>query len=257
MALYDDAAPRYDLVRRADPDIAHRLARLLKLGDDDPALDLACGTGNYTLALNAMGGHWLGVDANRAMLDRAIAKAPTLDWINARAEQLPFANEHFESVSTVLSVHHYTDKLAAFTEVRRVTRSRFATFACTREQTANYWIWHYFPRFKAPYLATLPSQREMSVALRRAGFRRVTWQPYWVSPHLRDGFLYAGKFDPSVYLDPIRRAGMSTFSVLDDPSLFTDGLAALQHDVDTGAWHRQLARSNDRDGDYLFGLAET
>ncbi|WP_196526514.1 hypothetical protein [Nostoc commune] len=41
----------YDLTRRADPEIAARLATHLQVKSDSSYLDVGCRTGNYTLAL--------------------------------------------------------------------------------------------------------------------------------------------------------------------------------------------------------------
>lgn len=54
-ALYDQIGVGYDATRRADGYIVDRLANLLKLRSGASYLDVACGTGNYTLALAARG----------------------------------------------------------------------------------------------------------------------------------------------------------------------------------------------------------
>ena len=59
--LYDRIGGGYDVTRRADPIIAGRLAHHLALGSSGNYLDIACGTGNYTSTLAAVGGTWTGV----------------------------------------------------------------------------------------------------------------------------------------------------------------------------------------------------
>jgi ubiquinone/menaquinone biosynthesis C-methylase UbiE len=57
-ALYDLIGSTYARSRRADPAIAQTLARELRLAPSGAYLDLACGTGNYTVALSGLGGEW-------------------------------------------------------------------------------------------------------------------------------------------------------------------------------------------------------
>jgi predicted TPR repeat methyltransferase len=67
-ALYDRIGSSYARSRRADAAIAQTLADQLRLTPFGTYLDLGCGTGNYTVALGAMGGVWRGVDVSEVML---------------------------------------------------------------------------------------------------------------------------------------------------------------------------------------------
>ena len=55
-ARYDTIGVGYDATRRADPYIAGRLAHHLAIGAESTYLDVACGSGNYTVALAGLGG---------------------------------------------------------------------------------------------------------------------------------------------------------------------------------------------------------
>ena len=54
-ALYDKIGATYDATRRAEPGIVDMLAELLNLKTGARVLDIGCGTGNYTTALQARG----------------------------------------------------------------------------------------------------------------------------------------------------------------------------------------------------------
>lgn len=254
MQLYDDFAQHYDYHRTADVTIATHLWLLAGCVPEGRYLDLACGTGNYTLALAGFGGNWFGLDPSIAMLERARTKSTRIGWTVGLAEVSPFLDSTFDAIITVLSIHHYADMTSAFREIRRLLGpcGTFATFACCREQTAHYWIWHYFPDYKPRYLATLPTQEAMMESLREAGFSRIASEPYWVDEGLQDGFLYSGKLDPRVYLDESRRAAMSTFSMLPDDRLYREGVKQLAMDTASGVWRSYLADADKHLGDYLY-----
>ena len=55
-ALYDRIGSTYAKTRLADPGIAQNLAREIRLTSSGTYLDLACGTGNCTVALSSLGG---------------------------------------------------------------------------------------------------------------------------------------------------------------------------------------------------------
>lgn len=78
--MYADLGPAYDRTRRAEPAIVRRLFDLLDIAPEHTCVDVACGTGNYTIALSALQIRISGVDAEPAMIAQARSKAPTIDW---------------------------------------------------------------------------------------------------------------------------------------------------------------------------------
>lgn len=51
-AIYNTIGKTYDLTRKADPMITETIIKLLKPKESGKYLDLACGSGNYTVALH-------------------------------------------------------------------------------------------------------------------------------------------------------------------------------------------------------------
>jgi ubiquinone/menaquinone biosynthesis C-methylase UbiE len=92
----------------------------------EAVLDVGCGTGSLAamLAEREPRARVAGVDADAEMLARARAKSATIDWREARAEQLPFAGESFDLVVSSLFFHHLppAGKRAVAAEIRRVLR---------------------------------------------------------------------------------------------------------------------------------------
>ena len=78
--LYDSIGQTYRTTRHADPEILNRLALLVGLRDDGRFIDLACGTGNYTVELAALGGVWHGVDISSTMLTQAAVRSTEVAW---------------------------------------------------------------------------------------------------------------------------------------------------------------------------------
>lgn len=90
-------------------------------------LEIAAGTGAVTRALAPLldpGAHYVATDLNQAMLDRARARDPSaaVTWQQADALALPFADDSFDLVFCQFGVMFFPDRVAGFSEIRRVLR---------------------------------------------------------------------------------------------------------------------------------------
>ncbi len=255
---YDIIGSGYDSTRRADARVVARLVHHLAPEAGGRYLDLACGTGNYTVALAEHGLDIVGVDASTVMLEAARAKAPALDWRLARAEALPFADASFDGALCTVAIHHFDDLRSAFAEAGRVLRAGcFVVFTATPEQMQGYWLNRYFPQAIVRSMADMPALEAIEDALRAAGFGAVASEPFDVPDDLADLFLYAAKHRPALYLDVSVRAGISTFARrLCDPEELAHGLAALEADIASGAIDEIIASFAHDRGDYLFVIAD-
>jgi SAM-dependent methyltransferase len=86
-------------------------------------LDVACGTGVLARqAAKQVGDDGLvaAVDVNPGMLVVARQLAPGIDWQEARAESLPFADRSFDVVVSQFGLMFFTDRRAALREMLRV-----------------------------------------------------------------------------------------------------------------------------------------
>lgn len=256
---YDSIGSGYDHTRRADPYLVERLASLLCQRTDGHYLDLACGTGNYSAALAARGGHWVGVDHSSKMLREAARKCDSVSWHEADVEDLPFAAASFDGAILTLALHHFASPVHAFREVARVLKAAapLVIFTSTAEQMRGYWLNHYFPQALERAIEQMPSLESTRSALRAAGLRIVASEPYHVRTDLEDLFLYSGKHRPELYLDARVRNGSSTFASLAAPEEVAEGCARLAADLASGRFAEVAAGYDDRDGDYLFLVATT
>jgi ubiquinone/menaquinone biosynthesis C-methylase UbiE len=104
-------------------DLAERVARL----KPQTVLEIAAGTGVVTRAMASRlpgGTQYVATDLNQPMLDYARAKQPgdQVEWRQADALNLPFANKTFDAVVCQFGAMFFPDKLRAYREARRVLR---------------------------------------------------------------------------------------------------------------------------------------
>ena len=257
LIAYNAIGIDYDETRRAEPVIVNLFLRHLGSEYDRPILDLACGTGNYTQAIAGGGRKVLGVDISTRMLTEARRKTATIPFVCGDAHCLPFGNSAFAAVTCCLAIHHFGDLPRPFTEVARVIgQGKFLIFTCTGAQTNAMWLRHYWPDMIERAAAKEPKAEAVHAALAAAGFEVTAEIPWFVPSSIVDQFMYAGKYDPTRYLNPKFRRGVSSFAQLIEPKELANGLERLEHDIASGAITDIIASHENLDGDYLFVAAE-
>jgi ubiquinone/menaquinone biosynthesis C-methylase UbiE len=107
--------------------IAERLARHLSARPGARVLEIAAGTGALTRAMAARlpaSVEIVATDLNQSMLDRArsIGTSRPVEWRQADALALPFADAPFDVVVCQFGTMFFPDKGKAFAEERRVLR---------------------------------------------------------------------------------------------------------------------------------------
>lgn len=251
--LYDFIGSTYARSRRADPAIAQVLAKELRLTSSGIYLDLACGTGNYTVALSAQGGAWTAIDISEVMLGQARSKSSAIAWTHSSADAIPFPSATFDGAICTLAIHHFAGLDSPFSEVRRTLRSgSFVLFTGLAEQMSHYWLCHYFPDMMQRSIEKMPSESQLRSALFRSGFTSIKVTPFFVTNELQDLFLYSGKHRPELYLDSAVRANISSFANLASPVELQEGLARLSADLRSGAFASIKARYATEVGDYAY-----
>lgn len=228
-ALYDTIGLNYQDLRRPDPRIAAVIDAAL--GDARTVVNVGAGTGSYEPAHREV----TAVEPSAAMIAkraRGAAKA-----VQANADDLPFLDGAFDAAMGILTIHHWPDKAAGLREVRRVTRGPIVLL--TFDPASRPWLTDYLPGLAELDDANMPSMEDYA---RWLGDVRISPVPV---PHdCSDGFLYAYWRRPEAYLDPAIRSGSSSFWAL--PNLDA-GLARLEADLRSGAWHSRYAPLLDAD----------
>jgi ubiquinone/menaquinone biosynthesis C-methylase UbiE len=77
----------------------------LKLQSDSHILDLCCGSGQVTRFLVNLSENVTGLDASTLSLQRANKNVPNATYVEAFAEDMPFADNSFDVVHTSAALH--------------------------------------------------------------------------------------------------------------------------------------------------------
>jgi SAM-dependent methyltransferase len=85
-------------------------------------LELGCGAGQWSIALDGRGAQCIGLDLSRVQLRHAREQAATLPLVNANGEQLPFADASFDIVFCDHGALSFCDPARIVPEVARVLR---------------------------------------------------------------------------------------------------------------------------------------
>lgn len=134
--VFHSVAPQYDLMNDVMSLGMHRFWKKFaimqtQLKPGDHVLDLAGGTGDLTkLLLKKVGdrGHVTLSDINSSMLQAGRARLTdcnylnTVHYVQANAEQLPFADNSFDGVTISFGLRNVTNKEAALAEMYRVLK---------------------------------------------------------------------------------------------------------------------------------------
>jgi ubiquinone/menaquinone biosynthesis C-methylase UbiE len=104
------------------PSFERRLHFLLgEVRPEDRALDVGCGTGDFTAAMARAGADAIGVDVAEAALRRARSRHPGVEFRPVPLDgPLPFEDGSFELVWASEVIEHVADTARWLSEVRRV-----------------------------------------------------------------------------------------------------------------------------------------
>jgi SAM-dependent methyltransferase len=223
--LYDQIAVSYAQTRRADP----RIARAIRtaLGDAASVVNIGAGSGSYEPTDVPV----VPIEPSEAMIRQRPRSLPAA--IRGAAESLPLPDKSVDAALAVLTSHHWSDRRAAFTEIRRVVRTRAVVFTHDPDATFG-WLDEYFPGLAGGITSRYPRVAEVEA------LGRVTVEAVPLPADCTDGFTAAYWQRPDAYLDEAIRANMSTFALLDN-RIVTDGVARLARDLADRSWHQRYA----------------
>lgn len=108
----------------------------------DRILDVGCGAGRTTLAMDKLGFHTvLGIDLNPAMIEAARALAPTLKFRIGDATDLASQDNRFDAVlfsfNGIMTIPERKNRLQAFREIHRVLRPDGVFIFTTHDREAD------------------------------------------------------------------------------------------------------------------------
>ncbi len=205
--MFGAIAPRYDFLNRLlsfgiDRRWRTKAVRLLKYREGSRILDVATGTGDVALeiALKTPDSVRItGADFCKEMIDLGIVKVAASPYANrielkvAPCEDLPFANDTFDSITIAFGIRNVVDRKLGLAEMWRVLRPggrmiilEFSTPSSLLFRQVYYFYFRQllpivggiFSRYNAyRYLPDsvleFPSQEEFSRMIADAGFRNI------------------------------------------------------------------------------------
>ena len=240
-SLYDVIGIDYSNLRRPDPRIAKAIE--LALADAKLILNVGAGTGSYEPDDRQL----IAVEPSSEMIRQRNFTAAQA--IQATADELPFEDGRFDASMAILTVHHWPDKEAGLSEMRRVTRGRIVLL--TFDPARRPWLTDYLPQLAALDEAQMPAISDYS---RWLGPVQIT--PVLLPHDCSDGFLHAHWRRPEAYLDPRIRSGSSSFWAINDAEA---GLRDLKEDLESGEWERRysdLLTLDEYDAGYRLVVAD-
>jgi len=150
----DDVAEEYDDKRFSEGgafiDRREKEAVLSALGpvDDKRVLEVACGTGRFTVMMAQRGADIIGLDISPAMLSQGRQKAKRagvadhVEFMRGDAARLPFPDDHFDAVFAMRFFHLADRPVTFLRELRRVSKSTvfFDTFNLGSTRVIYNWL---------------------------------------------------------------------------------------------------------------------
>ncbi len=132
---YDEIADVYDLHydhprgRFYHTRISRHVMEALPRGGD--LLDIGCGTGLFIEKYLRYGGTAVGIDLSRNMIGRARDRCSCSDFSLGTGERLPFRDNSFDAISSLLVFSYLRDPPAMLQEANRVLRPGGSISICT------------------------------------------------------------------------------------------------------------------------------
>ncbi len=169
-------AGRGSSMERGHRPVGEQAIRLLEIPADGRVLDIGCGNGWATrlMAEQSPHGRVVGIDISDEMVDLARESSGSfsnVEFREASAEKLSFAEAEFTHAFSMESLYYYGDILRALQEIRRVLKPA-GKFACVvdlyqENRASHQWI----PSLKVP--VQLLSVAEYRSLFETAGFVNV------------------------------------------------------------------------------------
>lgn len=169
------------------------------------ALDVCCGTADWTIALaNAVGpnGKVYGLDFSKNMLkigSEKVADLPQVELIHGNAMELPFDDNTFDYVTIGFGLRNVPDYMHVLKEMYRVVKPGGMAVCLETSQPTMFGFkqgYYVYFRYIMPILGKLlaksykeyswlqesardfPGMKELAVMFERAGFTNIQYKPY-------------------------------------------------------------------------------
>lgn len=200
--MFDLVAKRYDLTNDVMTFGQHRiwrrsLSQAIGVQPGEQLLDIAAGTGTSSIPFQKAGAQVTACDFSAGMIEEGRRRYPELEFLQADAHDLPFADHKFDVVTCSFGFRNMHDPNRALAEFYRVTKPggrlvimEFSTPPCpvlagayrkymeTVLPRAGRW----FSSDKDAYdylvnsILDWPEQEEIGAWMQKAGWKKVQWR---------------------------------------------------------------------------------
>jgi len=132
---YDEVADRYDhhydrsRGRCYHTHISRHVMDLIPVKGD--LLDIGCGTGLFIEKYLSEGSTATGIDISKGMVRQARRRCAGSDFIIGTGERLPFSDESFDAISSILAFSYLKDPKGMLNEAYRVLKPGGTIAICT------------------------------------------------------------------------------------------------------------------------------
>lgn len=114
-------------------------------------LDLGCGNGRLIALLQNYEIRYTGLDSCKKLLEAARQKYPAYTFVSANMLNLPFADQSFDMVIAIASLHHIPSlyyRRRVLSEIKRVLKKGARLIA-------SVWNIRHLPQYKAPFYISI------------------------------------------------------------------------------------------------------
>jgi ubiquinone/menaquinone biosynthesis C-methylase UbiE len=127
--VYDQRYDHRDRGRQYYDHIA--TAVMNRIGTGGELLDIGCGTGLFIRRYLKYGGTVTGIDISTGMIRRATPIFPEVNFVAGNAEYLPFQDDSFDSISSLLAFSYLTRPDQTLKDCCRILRPGGRMAVCT------------------------------------------------------------------------------------------------------------------------------
>ncbi|MXV61064.1 methyltransferase domain-containing protein [Natronorubrum sp. JWXQ-INN-674] len=151
--------------------------------EDRNILEIACGTGRFSVMLAEQGADVIGLDISAAMLQQGrkktqdVALEGTLEFLRGDAGRLPFPDDHFDTVIAMRFFHLADDPEGFLEEMRRVSREQIVFDTFNRFSARSVYNW------ALPMGSRLYSKSEVAVLLAKTDLTLVDVEDDFIAPY--------------------------------------------------------------------------
>jgi len=199
------------------------LEKLIRALVAERVLEVGCGTGHWLAGLSNPACQVVGLDFSAGMLAQAQQQEGALDFVQGRAEQLPFPAGSFNLVYCVNAIHHFQQQSDFIWQARRMLKpgGALAVLGMDPHHRRNDWyVYEYFDGTFETDMARFPSWGQVLDWMLAAGFEGMQLR---LAEEIDDP-----KYGPAVLEDPfLAKNSCSQLALLSDQA-YEQGLYRIR-----------------------------